>query len=378
MKQIKKILLLIILITIIYPSFVFSKTTEVSIKVNKLLIDIGSNGKIAFNDKTYNSKLETFVIEGTSFKLKIIPNSNYEIYTLNYSTDSDVTYNKETNELIVNNINSDINANLSFKEIIDNNQDTNNPLNINPIIVKTPIKNTEIDNSNIDDINNESNINNNSDNKLSLIKTNNIKNKELNKEDNNLEAYNYGKGQIVVLTKKINNKELITLENTKDTINNVLTKQDLEKVSLGEDAYIYLDIDYIKTNEVNTFDKYTNNNNYKYIDLNLYKVIGNDKNKIYKLDNKLTITINLDKELINKNINYRIITNYNNKYYTFKDLDNNKETITIKTNIFDKSIIVWNKNYYWTIIPIIISIICLYFIIKEKEKNKKRRRKKRK
>ena len=162
-----------------------------------------------------------------------------------------------------------------------------------------------------------------------------------------------------------------TQSELKDKIN--LSLSDINQINNGISILVYLEVDDI-TNSVTNIDKNLINsvieNNWNvgsYIDINLFKKIGNNEEKITATNGKIKIKLNIPKELINnkKDINreYKIVRVHNDKAEIIDCKYNNDNTLEFETDKFSTYAIIYKDVNKDVINPKTSDNIITYIIL---------------
>lgn len=138
----------------------------------------------------------------------------------------------------------------------------------------------------------------------------------------------------------------------------VLTKEEKQKAAGGTDVKIVLDVKDAST-VVSAADKTLVENALndpqakgytlgQYLDISLYKVIGDSRNIITETNGKLTVTIDVPDSLKNTDATrtrtFAVIRVHGGKTELLPDLDDNADTITIKTDRFSTYAVVYKDT----------------------------------
>lgn len=141
-----------------------------------------------------------------------------------------------------------------------------------------------------------------------------------------------------------------TLENIElSELESLLSEEEKELVEYGYDANIYLTVDKLNESEVTSKEKELINNVINtdselgfYLDINLFKVIGNnDPVSISDLDSKIKITITIPEELKGMD-SYKIIRIHNNKV-DILDTEVDGDKLTFETDCFSTYALIYTK-----------------------------------
>lgn len=138
----------------------------------------------------------------------------------------------------------------------------------------------------------------------------------------------------------------------------VLTKEEKQKAAGGTDIRIVLDVKdastVVSAADKTLVEKALNGPQAKgytlgqYLDISLYKVIGDSRNIITETNGKLTVTIDVPDSLKNtdavKTRTFAVIRVHNGKAELLPDLDSNADTITIKTDRFSTYAVVYKDT----------------------------------
>lgn len=142
--------------------------------------------------------------------------------------------------------------------------------------------------------------------------------------------------------------------NLKDLADAVLTTEDLETIKNGTDIKIILTVDDADNSVSDTdktaissllADKYELG---QYLDINLFKVIDNQKNPITQTTNNIKITITIPEALKNtvsgSAQTFAVARVHNSETTILNDLDNDDNTITIETDRFSTYAIIYEHS----------------------------------
>lgn len=138
----------------------------------------------------------------------------------------------------------------------------------------------------------------------------------------------------------------------------VLTKEEKQKAAGGTDIRIVLDVKdasaVVSAADKTLVEKALNGPQAKgytlgqYLEINLFKVIGNSRSAITETNGKLTVTIDVPDSLRNadgtKTRIFAVIRVHNGKAELLPDLDSNADTITIKTDRFSTYAVVYKDT----------------------------------
>ena len=133
----------------------------------------------------------------------------------------------------------------------------------------------------------------------------------------------------------------------------VLTTEDKDLVKAGTDIKIILDIDNIdasvsQSDKQATTDKADGYSVGQYLDINLYKLIGENKEKISKTNGKIRIVIAVPESVKNtdskKTRSYAVVRVHDGVADLLTDLDNDESTITIETDRFSTYALVYKDS----------------------------------
>lgn len=168
-----------------------------------------------------------------------------------------------------------------------------------------------------------------------------------------------------------------------DLADAVLNDEDRKLLEEGKNIQVILDVNKAsissKDEEVIN-EKNKNYNIFKYFDISVLKVIGNNKEPIYETQKPIRITIDIPVELRNiKNREYIVIRLHNGIVTELKDLDNDEATYTFESDKFsiyalaykDKIIEEKKDNHIFQIIGLIITIVLIISVILINVKRKK-------
>ncbi len=138
----------------------------------------------------------------------------------------------------------------------------------------------------------------------------------------------------------------------------VLTKEEKQKAAGGTDVRIVLDVKdasaVVSAADKALVEKALNGSLAKgytlgqYLDINLFKVIGDSRSAITETNRKITVTIDVPDSLKNtdgtKTRTFAVIRVHDGKAELLADLDDNAETITIKTDRFSTYAVVYKDT----------------------------------
>lgn len=353
----------ILLIFCLFPIFCFgNEDTSIEINVNEIKIKCGSEGSFIVEDNTYRNTYSFFRGNGSNFVIKAVPNDGYEIKSINYDlSNADIIVEGEYIRIF--NIYDNLNIYINFKEKTTLFED------------KTEIKPTYINSSKTDFSESQNVVN---EVKVDWVNQNN------NFESENTHEYTYGTGKISVVIPKVENFEFVEIKNKKDLIEKSITQEELASVANGENITIYFEVKIYEENEVPVEDKDIINNYMKdssqkrnkignYIDVKLYKVNSkSEKQYITNIDEPIEITFNIPEKINFEKSKYHVLSVYNEKVNLLEDIDENQNTITIKTDKFSTYAITYTLRKCCCIcwIILIIIILVILYIIWKKRKDK--------
>lgn len=140
--------------------------------------------------------------------------------------------------------------------------------------------------------------------------------------------------------------------------NIVLTKEEKQKAAGGTDVKVVLDVKdasaFVSAADKALVEKALNGSLAKgytlgqYLDISLYKVIGNSRNLITETNGKIRVTINVPDSLKNtdaaKTRTFAVIRVHDGKAELLADLDDNAGTITIETDRFSTYAVVYKDT----------------------------------
>ncbi len=138
----------------------------------------------------------------------------------------------------------------------------------------------------------------------------------------------------------------------------VLTKEEKQKAAGGTDIRIVLDVKdasaFVNASDKALVEKALNGSLAKgytlgqYLDISLYKVVGNSRNIITETDGKIRVTIDVPDSLKNtdaaKTRTFAVIRVHDGKAELLADLDDNADTITIETDRFSTYAVVYKDT----------------------------------
>lgn len=138
----------------------------------------------------------------------------------------------------------------------------------------------------------------------------------------------------------------------------VLTKEEKQRAAAGTDVKIVLDVKdasaVVSAADKALVEKALNGPQAKgytlgqYLDISLYKVIGDSRNIVTETNGKITVTIDVPDSLKNtdstKTRTFAVIRIHNGKAELLTDLDDNADTITIKTDRFSTYAVVYKDT----------------------------------
>lgn len=353
---------IIFILSCLFPNISFGKeSTEIKLNVYEVIINCEENGSFTLGNNNYTETHKVFVGHSGNLCLGIIPNNGYEVDLIEYSSGCDIGFNNE--QLEINNIYDNVVINIKFKETFKNGKIPNLGLSSS---TEPKIQQTLKENENIV-----------------------IDSVKLKSTDNNNE-YNYGKGKILIDISKVNGVELIELPDKENVIKTVLTQEELKAVADGETITIHIEIKIYEKEDVLKEDKtliYEFINTYSqkenkfmvgvFMDIKLYKITSSGERKnVNNIEEPIEMVFKIPEEISFKTAIYYIVRIHEGENTLLKDLDDNEDTITIKTSKFSNYIIVYtlsqnNTCYIFGIIlAIIILVIVIYIIWKKHNKNK--------
>lgn len=152
-----------------------------------------------------------------------------------------------------------------------------------------------------------------------------------------------GKVDVII---KVEGQGNISVDNQNDVLKAVLNESDYQAYQNGNDIIITLECQMIEGQEEVLDEQITSQYQVgKYLDISLYKQIGNQKReKVTELNQPLQLTIDVPNELLpdqNTKRIYSVLRLHGEEKNVLKDLDAQLETITIKTHKFSTYVILY-------------------------------------
>lgn len=155
-----------------------------------------------------------------------------------------------------------------------------------------------------------------------------------------------GKADVVI---KVDGKNNVTVRNDESVLDAILTNDDYSAYHDGQDILITLDCQTIETSqEIITDDLIKGYQIGQYLDITIYKQIGNLKREIVtQLNHPIQLTLQVPEELLPQNgkrRTYSVLRIHDSESVILSDLDQTLSTITIESDRFSTYVILYQDE----------------------------------